>query len=190
MGPAGAQLSVLSHPGEREERFELPVSEGLVLVLGRGAAADIELDDTRVSRRHARIEARNGRHFIEDLGSVAGTGVNGLPAQGSVELCDGDRVQVGATNLLYSDRGQASPVGRVSGPSKDTEPDPPQTPSVDSGIRAAGPDETVTTLDSRDVPLSAAPARADDPGRRYKRALVAVVGLIGLLLAWMLIDPT
>lgn len=167
----GAVLSVLNHPGEREECFELPATEGTTLLLGRGPGADIDLDDTRVSRAHAQIAARDGRHFIQDLGSVAGTGINGSPAQGSVELRDGDRVQVGATNLLYSTRGQAPPAGRASEPGD------------------ADPDETVTVFDSGGSLPPATPPQQSAESDRYRKALAAVIGLIGLILAWMLLDP-
>ena len=48
--------------------------------IGRGIAADIQLEDPAVSRTHARITRNpDGRHFIEDLCSTNGTFVCGQP---------------------------------------------------------------------------------------------------------------
>ena len=64
-------------------------------VLGRGAKADITLDEPSVSRRHARIVIDDhGGYSIEDLGSTNGTFVCGHPVR-HAPLKNGDRVQIG-----------------------------------------------------------------------------------------------
>lgn len=83
------------------------------IILGRfdpitGIAPDIDLsfddrDAMMISRRHARISARNGRHFLEDLGSMNGTKVNGrmLRLGERVLLVSGDRIWLGQCLLAY-----------------------------------------------------------------------------------------
>jgi hypothetical protein len=48
------------------------------LVIGRGAA-DLPLDSSAVSRRHARLEGSATALTLEDLGSSNGTSINGVP---------------------------------------------------------------------------------------------------------------
>ena len=57
----------------------IPLASGRVTV-GRGQA-DVRLDDPRVSRVHAALTASNGRVVVEDLGSLSGTTVNGVPVR-------------------------------------------------------------------------------------------------------------
>jgi pSer/pThr/pTyr-binding forkhead associated (FHA) protein len=57
-----------------------------------------------VSRRHALLICRGGKHWIEDMGSVNGTYVNGhqLPLGSTKELSPGDRILLGRCRLVYS----------------------------------------------------------------------------------------
>jgi pSer/pThr/pTyr-binding forkhead associated (FHA) protein len=82
-------------------------------VIGRwdadnGIFPDIDLDtvdhEAKVSRRHARILARDGKFLLEDLGSTNGTYINrgrrllpGTPQP----LTDGDEIIVGKTFLRF-----------------------------------------------------------------------------------------
>ena len=56
----------------QEHGLDLPSS-----VIGRGEGANILIDDFSIARRHARLTVDSGRLLVEDLGSVAGTFVNG-----------------------------------------------------------------------------------------------------------------
>jgi pSer/pThr/pTyr-binding forkhead associated (FHA) protein len=55
--------------------------------------------DTFVSQLHARIYVREGRPFVEDLGSTNGTFLNRTRLSQTMPLHRGDRVQVGQTVL-------------------------------------------------------------------------------------------
>jgi pSer/pThr/pTyr-binding forkhead associated (FHA) protein/S1-C subfamily serine protease len=68
------------------------------LVIGR-EDADLVLDDSHVSRRHAVVRPVNGGLEIEDLDSANGTSVNGAAIDGSQRLRDGDVVEVGRVRL-------------------------------------------------------------------------------------------
>lgn len=76
----------------------VPVKDGLLL--GRVAGCDIVVDDSKASRRHARVIAQAGVVEIEDLGSSNGTLLNGKPVERRM-LRDGDEVQIGATVIVY-----------------------------------------------------------------------------------------
>jgi diguanylate cyclase (GGDEF)-like protein len=69
-------------------------------IIGRGTEADVWIDDTGVSRRHARITCRSDGHYVvEDLGSTNGTFLG--PQR--VETCaiePGDRIQLGPNVIL------------------------------------------------------------------------------------------
>jgi hypothetical protein len=68
-------------------------------VLGRGADADLRLDDPGVSRRHAEIVLSDPPR-LNDLGSTNGTFLDGERVQ-SAELYDGARVGLGSLTLVF-----------------------------------------------------------------------------------------
>ena len=76
---------------------QIPISG--TIELGREPGLDVSLDDSQVSRRHARVTGTEGRILIEDLGSLNGTYVNDQVVQGAQDLRDGDRVRIGLTVL-------------------------------------------------------------------------------------------
>jgi hypothetical protein len=75
-----------------------------VTVVGRGADADLRLHDTGVSRAHAELRIEGEQVRLADLGSTNGTLLNGRPVSDAV-LSDGDRIEVGATPLLFRREG-------------------------------------------------------------------------------------
>jgi PAS domain S-box-containing protein len=69
-------------------------------VIGRGAEADVEVDDPGVSRRHAMVVRRpSGECVLVDLQSRNGTYVNGLRVRSS-PLREGDKIQLGTVTAL------------------------------------------------------------------------------------------
>ncbi len=75
-----------------------------VTVLGRGAEADLRLHDTGVSRAHAELRVEGEQVRLADLGSTNGTLLNGRRIEEAV-LSDGDRIEVGATPMVYRREG-------------------------------------------------------------------------------------
>ena len=63
------------------------------------------LDDSRVSREHARIEPGDDEHWVVDLGSRNGTRVNGRPVTDAVPLRDGDVLDLGGGVTLRYELG-------------------------------------------------------------------------------------
>ena len=83
-------------PGKPARR--IPVA-GAPIHIGRAPECELVLRDSRASRRHARLTARDGVLVLTDLGSTNGTRVNGHRIT-EVVLGAGDRVQIGATSLV------------------------------------------------------------------------------------------
>ncbi len=73
---------------------EWPLDTAAAYVIGKNGGADIRIPDNGVSRRHFKIEARDNRWVVEDVGSTYGTFVNGHQVQ-TAQLKHGDRIQVG-----------------------------------------------------------------------------------------------
>lgn len=81
------------------KRWSLNKSE---FVVGRGEDCEVVLPDRQVSRRHFRIVRDEDGYSVEDLGSKNGTYVNGAAVRGSVQLQDGDEIQVAlSVRLLF-----------------------------------------------------------------------------------------
>jgi len=74
--------------------------EGFPVLLGRRDSCDIALPDESVSRRHARLEPRDGGWVLTDLNSSNGTFVNGVRIR-STALAPGDSVKLGATLCAF-----------------------------------------------------------------------------------------
>ncbi len=67
------------------------------MVMGRAPECELALDDTFVSQQHARLFAKNGSWYVEDLGSTNGTFVNDQRLGAPAMVQPGDRVRVGTT---------------------------------------------------------------------------------------------
>lgn len=63
-------------------------------VIGRGSLCDLKLNDTSVSRKHAILRFSQGSWYIQDLGSMSGTLINGKRVDGS-KLLPRDQVTIG-----------------------------------------------------------------------------------------------
>jgi len=92
-GPDGWLIAERGGGLERDHRFDLIGG----LSIGRSKEADVRIDDRYASSIHARVFSREGRFFVEDMGSTNGTLLNGATLQGEAEAIDGDTVQIGDT---------------------------------------------------------------------------------------------
>ena len=70
-------------------------------ILGRSSDAAVFVDDTGVSRHHARITIDDHGATLEDLGSKNGTVLNGHTIEGPASLTDGADIVLGATALKF-----------------------------------------------------------------------------------------
>jgi hypothetical protein len=73
--------------------------DGTPLTVGRARDNALVLVDTRVSRRHGRLQARRGTLVYTDLGSTNGSRVNGIRVD-EIALGIGDRLLLGDTVLV------------------------------------------------------------------------------------------
>ena len=95
----GTGILVVRSGDRSGERFTLRAGS---IDVGRHPDSSICLDDVTVSRRHARIENRDGEYRIEDLGSLNGTYVNQQRID-SGELQHGDELQIGKFRMVFFD---------------------------------------------------------------------------------------
>lgn len=98
--PAGAFLIV---DGERHFPLDRPVVN-----IGRRLDNQIILEDPHVSRTHAQLRVRDGRFVLFDLGSTAGTQVNGRRCHQHV-LRPGDVITIAASDMVYGEDAGGTP---------------------------------------------------------------------------------
>lgn len=76
-------------------------------VIGRGSSADLQVDDPKMSREHARLEPNDEGIRVIDLGSRNGTLVQGMAVDGQTEVEDGALIQCGQTLMRLQLRNSA-----------------------------------------------------------------------------------
>lgn len=99
---ARGKLKCISGPSEGET-FDL--NEKPRLIVGRSTPADIILNDKSVARKHVEIYKVGSFFNIYDLGSPAGTLINGEPVT-EIQLCPGDEITIGDYVFLYTGPGE------------------------------------------------------------------------------------
>ena len=155
------------------------------VTIGRGGAAILSVDDPGIADLHAVINVNdNGSVDLFDLGSEAGTKVNGLSIS-NVPLKSGDTVEIGGLRIVVSYVGdfedeEATQVGGRA----------PAPKSVRLG--AAVVDEEST--DPRGVPpeaarLAATDASADEEEEDDHHAPEAPIDMIAILVRSGQVDP-
>ena len=72
-------------------------------LIGRDEQCQLRPNSNEISRLHASIEQRGGRVFVRDLGSQAGTFLNGRALRDEeAEAADGDRLQIEALRFTFA----------------------------------------------------------------------------------------
>jgi hypothetical protein len=82
------------------------------LIIGRASSADVVVEDSALSRQHARIFLQSGELMVEDLGSRNGTIVNDELISGPTPLEVGDEVRLAGSRICIEDdeRGSTEPA--------------------------------------------------------------------------------
>jgi hypothetical protein len=97
-------------------RSEIPIAQPTVS-LGRSSSNDVVLEDSRVSRHHARITRSDDGYVIEDLASRNGTTVDHRSIQTAHILRDGSVIRIGDVALRFEDvHGPPTPAAHAAAP--------------------------------------------------------------------------
>ena len=162
-------------------------------VIGRGADADIVVDNERVSRRHAKLTVTDAGVFVEDLGSVNGVRVDGAIVHGKLLVTPGTRLSISdeAFVLLLAEQNDAArATQRV--PTRDADDDHPADVTtrrtqafglmigvIDKAIALGKPDEAERLIGS----LLADVLEEAQRGREVQPAVAAAAAQAALKLA-------
>jgi FHA domain len=104
-------LVVVSPDCDRGRRIPLDRD---YLVVGREQRCDVRFDDPQVSRTHAALQRRGTRVYVEDLGSSAGTFVNGAATTAARELHAGDVLTFASVTARLESGGAAADETRTT----------------------------------------------------------------------------
>jgi len=99
VAPVAARFFYLDESG-KERRVGINPPR---FTIGRGPGNNLLLSPMLISRSHAEVLVQDGEYLLRDLGSKAGTYLNGIRVEQS-KLNDGDRVQLGGsqgTSLIF-----------------------------------------------------------------------------------------
>ena len=104
------------------------------LTLGRDDSNDVVLISKTVSREHARLVERDGRWFVEDLGSLNGTLLNRhrIVSRAPLPLRHGDRLQLGSQVLVFTHPAEASDEDRTDPHQEVADTDETRVPGLSS----------------------------------------------------------
>lgn len=97
-----AFLVVVEGPGANFKPGQRIPVEGVASV-GRESDNQVVIPDATVSSRHAAVVYRDGRWWLEDLGSTNGTWVNDRRVATPEPLADGDLIQIGRFSFRLAD---------------------------------------------------------------------------------------
>ena len=153
------------------------------IIVGRDANNTVAINDSEVSRKHAKLSLHGSAYVIQDLGSTNGTFVNGKRVTSTQVLNAGDTVSFGENIVLMYEAAvdpnatvistaqaprTVTPVQRPA-PAPEPAYAPPPTPApVYSGQVPAGP-----------VPMATAPAKK----KKFPVWLIIVIVILLIICA-------
>ena len=176
------------------------------ITIGAGSRNHLVLDDSFVSRQHARVDKAKDGYTVRDLGSTNGIRIDGRDLT-EAELTDGTKVQVGGVLMVFRWPNQPAETSQIIHdlPAPRAHPHAPSQPaSVTPVARPVGGRSSVTmqqmnavgmhTLsiaDQEQTPrpeVKTAAIPHDEQGvvsvggLRFKRWMLAVMGFIGVII--------
>ncbi len=95
-----AEKAYLEVEEESGRKTEYPLQILGSTYIGRSSVNEVKLDDESISSQHCRIDHRDDRFRLYDLGSTNGTILNGVKIERS-DLKDGDTVQLGKIKFKF-----------------------------------------------------------------------------------------
>lgn len=116
--PAGMAKLIFILDDEQEIEVPLPQQ----VTVGRQEGNDVVVDDPRISARHAVVvRDRNGNYEVRDLGSKAGTYINGVRQERRL-LHPGDKLSFGPLKCIFLMEETERPVNRQRPPGSSAHP--------------------------------------------------------------------
>jgi pSer/pThr/pTyr-binding forkhead associated (FHA) protein/outer membrane protein assembly factor BamB len=91
---------IVKHKTEVVSQIELTPAQQRFTV-GSQEDNDLILQDASVATHHVRIEKHIENYRMVDLGSAAGTTLNGRPVKNQMQLVDGDEISVGEHSIVF-----------------------------------------------------------------------------------------
>ncbi len=142
-------------PGREPRRFEIGPG---VYTVGSDDDCRICLSHESVGSRHAIVTVRPDTCWLEDLGSPAGTSVDGIPARGRTAIPSGSEVRMGAYVLVFhmegvpADMSATAPAAPPLPPPAPEQPPAPPPPSpILTPVPARGAESSSASLDPETV---------------------------------------
>ena len=120
---------IVNNPDRPPDTFKLG---RLRITIGRSARNDVCIPDPFASRVHAEVRRDGGRYVLQDLGSANGTYYNGTRVVDSVQLDPGGRIQIGETDIIFSEKAAGELAASIE---EDASPLPETTVVFDSSHR-------------------------------------------------------
>jgi pSer/pThr/pTyr-binding forkhead associated (FHA) protein len=117
--------------------------EGDQIVIGRDSTNGVVINDSEVSRKHARLTFQGGKYVLEDLGSTNGTFVNGQRLAGPAVLRNGDVISFGEQIVLMFETLSAEAGATVVASRKSIPA--PAAPPPPAPVQAAPPPSNYST---------------------------------------------
>ena len=77
------------------ERILEQLQSKATIIIGRSESVDVFINNTQISRNHSKITRIDNKYFIEDLGSINGTFVNGQRISGKIQIGSDDSIIIG-----------------------------------------------------------------------------------------------
>jgi pSer/pThr/pTyr-binding forkhead associated (FHA) protein len=162
----GATLTI-KYAGQSRE-YKVPEDEPFYI--GRGdSTLSMRINHASISRIHARIENKNSRWYVTDMGSRNGTQRNGEDLEGETLLDPGDELRIGKLKVIFT---MGVPVASMDADDERTLVENEWEPDTESF--AAGPDDEIEPISSKqsslgwieeeDTPVSDVDAEIVDPG--------------------------
>ncbi|MCY1057136.1 FHA domain-containing protein [Nannocystis sp. SCPEA4] len=161
------------------------------ITIGREPGNTIQLTEQNVSRQHARLTPGSDGWVIEDLDSYNGVRVNGVLIEGTVNLNEGDVVQIGDYHLAITNNAEQTTLNidrQGGGPGTDPmraapSMDLPRIPATEAAAMIAPPPQLSETPRDRDDERRTEPG-SEGKGRGLLFALLAVFLIGGGFLAY------
>ena len=82
------------------ERFRVIEARTPITCIGRAHGNEVRIPSGQVSRKHCRLQMKNGLVMVEDLDSVNGTFLNSTLLTGVAVVRPGDQLDVGPVKFV------------------------------------------------------------------------------------------